>query len=112
MVFPAGLPTHPAPIRVDAHGVVRVGSTRVTLDTLIGAFQDGCTPEEIASSYPSLQLAEVYAVIAHYLSHPSEIDTYLAERAAEAEAIRRDIRARPAMVGIRERLLSRRRLAS
>lgn len=91
---------------------MRIGSTRVTLDTLVGAFQDGSTPEEIAGKYPSLDLAEVYAVIAHYLTHRTEIDTYLAERAAQAETIRRDIVARPAMVGVRERLLSRRRLAS
>ena len=108
----AALPTLPAPLRVDEDGVVRIASTRVTLDTLVRAFHDGCTPEEIASRYPSLELAEVYAVIAHYLAHRTEIDTYLAERGAQAEAIRQDILARPAMVGVRERLLWRRRLAS
>jgi uncharacterized protein (DUF433 family) len=109
---PATLPTPPAPIRVDEDGVVRIGSTRVTLDTLVRAFLDGCSPEEITSRYPSLDLAEVYAVIAHYLTHRAKIDAYLADRAAQADAIRRDIAARPAMVDVRERLLARRRLAS
>ena len=35
------------PIETDAHGVVRVAKTRVTLDTVVTAFVDGCTPEEI-----------------------------------------------------------------
>lgn len=112
MASPAVLPTRPAPIRTDADGVVRIAASRVTLDTLIGAFQDGSTPEEIATRYPSLSLADVYAVIAHYLSHRAEIDAYLGERRAEAEAVRRDVEQRQGMVHVRDRLLARRRLAS
>ena len=40
------------PIHTDANGVVRVAGTRVTLDTLVGAFETGATAEEIASSTP------------------------------------------------------------
>ena len=39
---------NPLPLTVDEGGVVRVGKTRVTLDTLVAAFFDGATPEEIA----------------------------------------------------------------
>jgi uncharacterized protein (DUF433 family) len=35
------------PIQVDANGVARVGGTRVTLDTVIAAFSEGATAEEI-----------------------------------------------------------------
>jgi len=45
----------------DTHGVVRVAKTRVTLDTVVTAFLEGCTPEEIAEQYPSLQLSEIYS---------------------------------------------------
>lgn len=31
----------------DADGVVRVGGTRVTLDTIVFAFEEGATAEEI-----------------------------------------------------------------
>src|SRR5215470_8610969 len=48
------------PLTVDAHGVLRVGNTRVTLDTVIAAFADGATAEEIVQQYPSLHLADVY----------------------------------------------------
>ena len=42
--------------------VCRVGNSRVTLLTLIDAFQEGASPEEIYQEYPSLHLADVYAV--------------------------------------------------
>ena len=36
------------PIRTDADGVVRIAGTRVTLDTIVAAFDAGATAEEIA----------------------------------------------------------------
>ena len=59
--------TEPTPLANDPDGVVRVGGTRVTLDTLVAAFADGLTPEEIVYEYPSLLLAEVYVVLGYYL---------------------------------------------
>jgi hypothetical protein len=40
-------------IHTDADGVVRVAGTRVTLDTVVGAFDTGATAEEIAQQYSS-----------------------------------------------------------
>jgi uncharacterized protein (DUF433 family) len=67
----------PPPLQFDGNGVCRVGGTRVTLLTLIGAFQEGDTPEEIYQEYPSLSLGDVYAVIAFYLGRRDEVDAYL-----------------------------------
>jgi len=53
----------PVPLLSDPRGVVRVGSTRVTLDTVVAAFATGATAEEIAHQYPSVELADIYAVI-------------------------------------------------
>jgi len=88
--------------------VVRVGGIRVTLDTVVGAFNDGATAEEIAQQYPSLQLADVYAVISHYLRNRSEVEKYLRKRQKQAEDIRKQNEARFDPSGIRERLLARR----
>ncbi len=55
--------TEPVPLLTDKDGVVRVGGTRVTLDTVVAAFKEGATAEEIVQQYPSLELADVYAVI-------------------------------------------------
>jgi uncharacterized protein (DUF433 family) len=98
----------PPPLRVDARGAVRVGATRVSLDTVVGAFQNGCTAEEIVIKYPTLELADVYAVIAYYLRHREEVEAYLDQRRTEAAELRAKIEARFPRVGIRERLLARR----
>ncbi len=55
--------TESLPLTVDDDGVIRAGRTRVTLDTVIAAFLEGATAEEIARQYPSLDLADVYSVI-------------------------------------------------
>lgn len=98
----------PIPLSVDSAGVVRVGGTRVTLDTVVGAFLDGGTAEEIVLQYPALKLADVYAVVTYYLRHKQEVDVYLSQRDAEAEEIRCKVEARWGNQGIRERLLARR----
>lgn len=98
----------PVPLLTDKDGVVRVGGTRVTLDTVVAAFNDGATAEEIVQQYPSLQLADVYAVISHYLRNRSEVEKYLRKRQKQAEEIRKQNEARFDPAGIRERLLARR----
>jgi uncharacterized protein (DUF433 family) len=100
--------TEPLPLMTDADGVVRVGRTRVTLDTVVAAFQDGATAEEIVQQYPSLQLADVYAVIGYYLRKQTEVDAYLRQRQQQADEIRRQNEARFDPTGVRDRLLARR----
>jgi uncharacterized protein (DUF433 family) len=92
----------------DADGVLRAGGTRVTLDTVIGAYRDGAPAEEIAQRYPSLDLADIHAVIGHYLHHRTQVEAYLAEREARAATVRRDNELRFDPTGIRDRLLARR----
>lgn len=101
--------TKPVPLRTDAAGVLRVGATRVSLDSVIAAFNEGATPEEILQQYDVLSLADVYAVIGYYLQNQSEIDSYLAERSGQRTQIRQEIEARHQPQGIRQRLLARRR---
>jgi uncharacterized protein (DUF433 family) len=60
------IPTaEPIPLVADANGVIRVSKTRVTLDTVITAFLEGCTAEEIREQYPSLQLSDIYFAICY-----------------------------------------------
>jgi uncharacterized protein (DUF433 family) len=98
----------PPPLRVDAEGTVRFCGSRVTLDTVIGAFNDGDTAEEIMQSYPTLKLADIYAVIAYYLRHREKVDAFLEEQRQEAEDLRRKIEEWCPPDGYRERLLARR----
>jgi uncharacterized protein (DUF433 family) len=98
----------PAPIEMDAYGVVRVAKTRVTLDTVVTAFLEGCTSEEIGEQYPSLELSDIYLVIGYYLRHRDEVNTYLVERQRQADAIQQETERRFNPLGIRDRLLARR----
>src|SRR5262249_18261603 len=99
----------PVPLTKDADGVMRVGSSRVTLDTVVAAFREGMTPEGIVEQYPSLRLAEVYSVIGYALGHPAEVETYLRDRQRLSEVVRRENEARFDPAGVRDRLLARRR---
>jgi uncharacterized protein (DUF433 family) len=96
------------PLKTDADGVVRVGDTRVSLDTIIAAFKDGETAEEIVQQYPSLQLADVYAVIGYYLRHRSEVEAYLHRRKKQRDRTREQNQSRFDPRGVRNRLLARR----
>src|SRR5207302_9617591 len=96
----------PVPLASDADGAVRVGSTRVTLDTVVAAFREGMTPEGIVEQYPSLRLDEVYKVIGYVLSHLEEVETYLRERQRLAAVVRRENEARFDPAGVRDRLLA------
>ena len=98
----------PVPLRTDEHGVVRVGKTRVALDTVVYAFNQGASPEEMVLSYPTLDLGDVYAVINYYLHNRADVDAYLGEREAETTRVRAENEKRFPQEGIRARLLSRR----
>lgn len=106
MSLPAVLDPVPLVLAEDGR-VIRVAGTRITLDALIGAFRRGASAEEIAQDYPALSLPDVYAVIAYYLRHRSEVDEYLGKRAREHDELRREIEGRPGHQEFRERLLAR-----
>lgn len=100
--------TETVPLVTNMEGVIRVGKTRVTLDAVISAFLDGATAEEITHQYPSLDLADVYSVIAYYLRRRVEVDAYLQQRREQAEKIWKQNESRFDPSGIRARLLARR----
>jgi uncharacterized protein (DUF433 family) len=101
----------PLPLSTDPDGVIRVGGTRVTLDTIATAFQEGMSAEGIVEQYPSLRLDDVYFVIGYILRHSDEVDAYLRARRESAADVRRENEARFNPIGVRDRLLARRRPA-
>jgi uncharacterized protein (DUF433 family) len=100
--------TEPIPLKADVDGVVRVGGTRVTLDTVVAAFNEGATPEEIVHQYPSLHLADVYAVIGYYLRRREDVEAYLHQQQQKANEVRKQNESRFDPHGVRDRLLARR----
>ena len=96
------------PLRWDASGALRVGNSRVLLELVIRAFQDGATPEAIAQRYPTAALADIFAVIAYYLRHRVDIELYLVERERQAEGVRERIESQQGdLADMRARLLKR-----
>ena len=81
------------PLRTDQDGVIRVGDTRVTLVTIVKHYRVGDTAEVIHAGFPTVSLADVYAVIAYYLSHQADVDEYIREVDAAAERWRREYEA-------------------
>ncbi|GAP99295.1 DUF433 domain-containing protein [Leptolyngbya sp. NIES-2104] len=104
-IFP--IAAQSVPLAKNADGVILVGGTRVTLETLIHAFQQGATAEEIAAQYSSLDLADVYAVISYYLRNRDEIDRYLEQQQQLAKGVRAENEQRFPSAGLRDRLLAR-----
>ena len=98
----------PVPIRVDAHGMMRVGETRVRLDTVIFAWKQGDSPEQIVENFEVLSLADVYAIIGYYLNHRLEVEKYLEQNELKGDQLRQKHEQRFPQAAIRERLLARR----
>ena len=100
--------TQTTPLVQEEDGTVRITGSRVTLDTIIGAFQKGATAEQIQGSFPSLSLAQIYGAIAYYLEHEAGVESYLRERRAEGQSIKNEIENHQDAAGFRARIRARR----
>ena len=65
---------------------IRIKGHRIGIDTVLGYYLEGYTPEEIVTHLPSLTLEEIYATITYYLHSRPQIDAYLRRLAAWREA--------------------------
>lgn len=68
-------------------GALRIAGTRVGLEPIVAHLQEGQTPEQIARSFPTVTLAQVYGAIAYYLENKQLIDDYMTESQRELEQI-------------------------
>src|SRR5436190_933960 len=93
MILADTLSPVPPPLRVVDGDTLRIGNTRIPLERVVYAFNHGSAPEEIVHSYPTLNLADVYAVVAYYLRHREAVDEYIRQCELEADEIERQIRA-------------------
>ncbi len=95
------------PLHWDEAGGIRIGQSRVTIDSLLASYHIGSTLEEIAVQYPVLHLEDIYATIAYYLTHRQQIDNYLEQRRQQAQQQRQQFDQKYNLVGLRQRLLDR-----
>ncbi|MEO0012323.1 MAG: hypothetical protein RLZZ535_712 [Cyanobacteriota bacterium] len=99
------------PLQEDKTGAIRVGNSRVLLETVIRAFQDGASSESIVNRYPTLSLSDVYSTIGYYLRHQDAVEAYLGQREQLAESVQQRLsNIQPDLSLIRSRLLSQQNL--
>jgi uncharacterized protein (DUF433 family) len=100
--------TEQIPLTQNEQGTIRVGQTRVTLESVIYCFQEGASPEGIVDAYPTLTLSDVYLVLGYYLRHPNEVAAYLQAQHQDIVDIRaHDEALVPPRTGLRAQLLAR-----
>jgi uncharacterized protein (DUF433 family) len=69
------------------HGGYYIKGARISLDSVVYAFNRGESPERILEMFPLLdQLGKIYGAIAFYLDNKAKIDAYLEESEREFEA--------------------------
>lgn len=97
-----------APPLHEVGGVLRVGDTGVTLETVVWTFHAGASPEAIVDQFPTLEPADVYDVIAYYLRHREDVDRYLTARQSEYARAVDGLEAAIPPTALQNRLRSRR----
>src|SRR5467141_956238 len=70
-------------------GVYYIPGTRISLDSIVYAFREGCSPETIREDFEGLTLAQVYGAIAFYLDHQADIEGYLLQRKKQWAELKR-----------------------
>jgi uncharacterized protein (DUF433 family) len=96
------------PLKNDETGAIRVGNSRVLLEIVIRAFQDGASAESIVQRYSTLSLSDVYSTIGYYLGHQDTVEAYLNQREKLAESVHERLSdTQPDLSLIRSRLLAK-----
>lgn len=78
---------------------IRIKGTRVGIETILYDFiHRQRTPEEIAQSYPSVTLEQVYATILYYLHNKEAVSAYLTDWLEWSHRMREEQRQNPSPV--------------
>jgi len=85
--------TERVPLAENEAGDLYVEGSRVFLEDLVDLYRQGYSPEEMALAYPSLKLADLYAVLAYVLRHLAEVEAYLERQRVRSREAERETRA-------------------
>jgi uncharacterized protein (DUF433 family) len=77
--------TERIPLVQNEAGDMYIEGSRVFLEHVVEKFNAGKTPDEIQQDYPSLTLADIYAVVAYYLRHRQDVDDYVQRQAQRSK---------------------------
>jgi uncharacterized protein (DUF433 family) len=90
------------------YGEIRLTGHRIGLLHIVDRYKEGVSPETISNAYPTLSLALIHKVIAFYLDHQDEVDSYVAATRQEIDRQAAMPSPGPTMVELRRRLESMR----
>jgi uncharacterized protein (DUF433 family) len=103
--------TQTLPLHLTEDGTIRVGDSRVSLDSVVHHYKLGASAEQIAQKFPALELADVYAAITYYLNHQEAVEEYLRQQEAKGDEVQKRIESDPRRqknsAELRARLLTR-----
>ena len=75
-------------IVLDDQGRAFVEGTRTRVTMIVMDKMNGLSPEQIRESYPYLSLSQIYAALAYYYDHLSELDAQIERELNEFDALR------------------------
>ena len=86
---------------------IRIAGTRVGIETVLYDYiYCSRTAEQIADTYPSINLEQVYATILYYLQNRERVEAYIADWIAHGEWMRREQEKNPAPATLRLRRIA------
>jgi uncharacterized protein (DUF433 family) len=89
-----------------APGDIRLKGSRIGIETILYEYNErGRSPEEIAQTYPSLTLEQVYATILYYLQNRKTISEYMKNWIEHGHRMREQQRLNPPPVSEKLRQL-------
>src|SRR5437016_14511965 len=87
--MPTETATH---IRLDDRGVAWIDQTNVkVIEVVLDKLAHASSAEEMHFQYPHLSLAQIYAALAFYHDHQSEIDAQIERSARDYERLRAEV---------------------
>ena len=95
------------PLMKNTQGVIQVVGTRVSLDSIMQAYYEGATAEEITLRFPSCRLEKIYTILSWALNHVDEVSHYLTSQEKKRQKLEDEIRRTSTAPSIRERLIAR-----
>lgn len=87
--------TMTAPLTQWEDGSIRITGSRVPIESILYHFKLGSVPEQIVYMFEGLRLADIYGVIAYYLSHQEAVEAYLQEQQAKEDAVLQKLESDP-----------------
>lgn len=96
-----------------AHNDIRIKGHRIGIESVLYEYiHRAQTPEEIADSFPTLSLEQIYATILYYLHNKKQIDVYLTEWIEHEDRMAKEQTLNPTPAIIRLRKIKAERAAA